>query len=148
MNSKKILILIISFSFFAFICWYASIRLYSSSGNKIIPVRIDQNVFWVEVVSDKIKMQKGLGERKAICENCGMIFEFSAPGKHAFWMKGMNFPLDILWINQGKVVHLEKNIQPDFTGNLMPSQASDKVLEIRAGNIDALNLKVGDMFEF
>ncbi|KKP97576.1 MAG: hypothetical protein UR99_C0009G0008 [Candidatus Moranbacteria bacterium GW2011_GWD2_36_12] len=123
-------------------------RFYSLAGNKIIPLEINSNIFHVEVVDNSQKMQKGLGGKNGICERCGMLFVFPRSGKYAFWMKDMKFPLDLIWISQGRVVHIEKNIQPDFQGTLFPSEDADKVLEVNAGSIDSLEIKTGDTISF
>ena len=39
-----------------------------------------------------------------------MLFRFSQAEKYSFWMKDMRFPLDIIWIKNREVVHIEKNI--------------------------------------
>lgn len=120
----------------------------TNQGNKIIPISIKSNVLHVEVVSSHEKLELGLGGRKDLCASCGMLFEFEKPGTYSFWMKDMLIPLDMLWISEGKIMHIEKNIQPDFKGTLTPSESADKVLEINAGKSDELGIKVGDSVSF
>ncbi|MEI7621190.1 MAG: DUF192 domain-containing protein, partial [Candidatus Moraniibacteriota bacterium] len=79
-----------------------------------------------------------------LCVDCGMLFVFDNPDKYAFWMKDMQFALDILWLKDGKVVFLEKNILPTFKGTLTPTEDADQVLEINAGKVDELGIEVGD----
>ena len=120
----------------------------SNQGNKIIPIGIKGNVFHAEVVSSQDKLEKGLGARKDLCASCGMLFEFQKAGKYSFWMKDMLIPLDMIWISQGKIVYIGKDIQPDFKGTLTPSESADKVLEINAGKVDELGIKIGDAVSF
>ena len=107
-------------------------------------VVIDGHVFSVQMVTSETDMQKGLGGQESICKKCGMLFQFSSPGEYDFWMKNMRFPLDIIWISQGKIVHLEKNVQPSFAGILTPKTSADQVVEINAGNVDLFGIKIGD----
>ncbi|MDD5397132.1 MAG: DUF192 domain-containing protein [Candidatus Moranbacteria bacterium] len=120
----------------------------SHIGNKIANVEIGGKMFHVEIVKKDADLQKGLGDREGLCESCGMLFEFSAPGKYSFWMKNMRFDLDIIWIRDHEIVHIEKNVHSDFKGILTPIQVADTVLEIKAGSVDGLGIKIGDKVVF
>lgn len=125
--------------------FYVSTRIYSFNRNKIEKISIGKNIFYAEVVSSSDKMQKGLGGRDDLCQSCAMLFRFASPGRYAFWMKDMRFPLDIIWISDGKVVYLEKNVSENFSGVMIPTAAADQVLEINSGISDKLGIKVGDL---
>lgn len=63
-------------------------------------------------------------------------------------MKGTLIPLDINWIDEsGKVVHIKEGAKPCALENC-ESYVSDQdaryVLEINAGKVDEMGLKVGD----
>jgi uncharacterized membrane protein (UPF0127 family) len=69
-----------------------------------------------------------------------MLFVFDLPARHAFWMKGMTFPLDILWIEEGVVVHLEHDLPPSGPQETdanrpiySPFVPASYVLEVNAG---------------
>ena len=113
-------------------------------GNKIEIVKIGNEKFYSEVVLSDTKMKKGLGGRNKLCDSCAMLFKFPQVGKYSFWMKDMRFPLDIIWIKDGTVVHIEKNISENFSETLSPQVDTDSVLEINAGNVDKFNIKIGD----
>ena len=103
----------------------------------------------VEIADTILKRTKGLSGRESLAENQGMLFLFAKPSKYSFWMAGMNFPLDIIWINGNKIVDISKNIQaPKNTGGLpviiSPSTKIDKVLELSAGAVEKFNIKIGD----
>lgn len=128
--------------------FYISANIYSIHGNKIKKISLDGNIFRAEMVSSPEKMQKGLGGRKELCQNCAMLFQFPDSKKHPFWMKGMLFPLDIIWISNGKVVHIEKNVSEKFSGVLSLQTEADQVLEINAGLADEIGVKTGDSLLF
>jgi uncharacterized protein len=106
-------------------------------------VAIEGKNFNVELADTAEKRQKGLGGHDSICEDCGMIFIFPTPGNYSFWMKDMKFPLDIIWISDGKIVYIAKNVSPDFKGIINPKSSADKVLEINAGICDKYGIKEG-----
>jgi len=41
-----------------------------------------------------------------------MLFAMSEDDMQNFWMKGMLFPIDIIWIENARVIGCEKNISP------------------------------------
>jgi uncharacterized protein len=115
-----------------------------ADGNKSKSIEINGNNFKVEIVSSPEKMAKGLGKRDNLCEKCGMLFEFSEKGRHAFWMKGMRFNLDIIWIDGDRIVHIAENVAHDSLEVIKPEVEADSVLEINAGLAKKLNIKAGD----
>jgi uncharacterized protein len=117
---------------------------YSIYGNELEKIRINDKEFKVEVVNNERRRVKGLGERNGICEYCGMFFEFPKKDFQAFWMRGMRFDLDIIWIDGKKIVYIEKNISYNHTKTMNPGILADKVLEIKAGMSDKYSLEIGD----
>lgn len=105
----------------------------------------------VEIADTKEKRSKGLGEREKIASDEGMLFVFDKSDKYAFWMKGMKFALDLVWIRGDMVVDVTKDAKPPLPGQAdesLPKYSSsetiDKVLEVNKGVSDNLNIKVGD----
>lgn len=143
-KTKTIISFIIIISAVILALWYVSIHVYSFHGNKIEKITINNKTFYAEVVSSSDKMQKGLGGRNSLCQSCAMLFEFPQTGRYTFWMKDMHFPLDIIWILDGKVVYLEKNVLENFSGVITPPVDADQVLEINVGNVDKFDIKIGD----
>ncbi|HEX9664656.1 MAG TPA: DUF192 domain-containing protein, partial [Patescibacteria group bacterium] len=79
-----------------------------------------------------------------------MLFIFDKKDYYSFWMKEMEFPIDIIWIDDQTVVGIEKNIQPPAAGRLFvyrPEQKVNLVLEIGAGLSDQRNIKIGDLVD-
>jgi len=148
LNKKNTILALFGMAVVILAFFYISANIYSIYGNKIKKISINDSIFRAEMVSSPKKMQKGLGERKKICQKCAMLFQFSDSEKHSFWMKGMFFPLDIIWISNGKVVHIEKNVSEKFSGVLYPQTEADQVLEINAGLADEIGVKIGDSLIF
>lgn len=140
-EAKLIVALLVAF---CAVLYYFFTYIYSVHGNKIIRINVKGQAIYAEVVSTEEKRALGLGGRSNLCSSCGMFFEFQAAGKYAFWMKGMRFPLDIVWLRNGEVVYVEKNIKPSFAGMLNPNKDADVVLEFNAGSVAKLGIEVGD----
>ena len=107
-------------------------------------VQIKEKKFAVELALTEEEKNTGLGGREEICMSCGMLFVFSQSGKYSFWMKNMKFPLDIIWIADGKISHIAKNIPSEYQGIIAPDANADKVLEINGGLAEKFNFKTGD----
>lgn len=83
---------------------------------------------------------RGLSERETLCEDCAMLFVFDTPGLYGFWMKGMRFPLDILWIHDSRVVHKESNVSEKRADVMKPAVEAEMVLEVNPNP----KIQVGD----
>jgi len=101
-------------------------------------LRIGERTWYAEVADTASSRAKGLSERDSLCADCAMIFRFDAEDAYGFWMRGMRFPLDIAWVRKGKVVHIEHRVPADFSGVMTPSGPADTVLEVNAGDLDAI----------
>lgn len=145
---KYIISFFILFLVVVAVIWHISTRIYSPNGNRIEKVSIGDYVFYAEVVSSGEKLQKGLGGRENLCENCAMLFKFPQLEKYSFWMKDMQFPLDIIWLRNREVVHIEKNVSKDFSGILAPQTEADQVVELNAGVVDKAEIKEGEIVSF
>jgi hypothetical protein len=109
---------------------------------------INGHKFRLELATSKDEKERGLGGRKDLCQECGMLFVFPREGIHPFWMKDMQFDLDIIWIKNEKIVYMAKNVTHDDRATVKPRDMADQVLEINAGLSDKYGLKEGDRVNF
>ena len=81
-----------------------------------------------------------------------MLFVFDKLEAHHFWMKDMNFALDIMWLDNHRIVDIIKNVKPVRSGKrppiLKPLAPANFVLEIAAGRSTELKLKKGDLLKY
>lgn len=105
----------------------------------------------VDIADTATKQELGLGGRNSITDNQGMLFPFSPAKRPVFWMKGMKFAIDIVWIRDNKVVDITRDAEPqpgaaDSRLRLfVPVTQVDNVLELRAGWANKYGLKIGDL---
>ncbi|MDQ2684123.1 MAG: DUF192 domain-containing protein [Chloroflexota bacterium] len=65
-------------------------------------------------IADTSPLQtRGLGYRDGLEPGTGMIFLFDSQSPRSFWMKGMRFCLDIIWIQDGEIVGAAENACPE-----------------------------------
>lgn len=117
-------------------------------------LQINGAILQVELADTPSKRSKGLGGKESLGENEGMLFTFTKLDKYPFWMKGLSFPLDFVWIKGTEVVDVSENVpqpSPGQSDKDLPIYSSkvevDKVLEVNAGMVKKLNIKIGDMIE-
>jgi uncharacterized membrane protein (UPF0127 family) len=98
----------------------------------------------------------GLGGRDSLDGDAGMLFVFPQANVEPFWMRGMRFPLDFVWISADKrVLEVTEDIAAPAAGTpnaalqlYRPAQPARFVLEINAGRVRALGIQVGDAVRF
>ena len=109
--------------------------------------------FNIEIVKDDKSRQIGLSGRKSLDQNKGMLFIFEKKGIYSFWMKNTLIPLDIIYIDNDKIVYIVKNAKPEKDVKnarpiYTPTVQADKVLEINGGLSDKYKFKNGDTVNF
>lgn len=103
-----------------------------------------------EVADTPDARMKGLSGRLSLPEFGGMLFVFEKPGFAGIWMKDMKFPIDILWIRNGKVVDMKENVPPPQLGIssdlpiYYPTVPADFILEVNGGFSNSHSIQIGD----
>jgi len=113
-------------------------------------VRVNGQTFDVELPKNPDAFAKGLGGRPCITSSEGMLFRFKQPGQYPFWMKGMKFPIDIIWIGADhKVAAVEVNESPStYPDKFVNQKPAQYVLEIKANLSKDLHINIGTPVAF
>lgn len=100
-----------------------------------------------DIADTDAKRSQGLSGRASLPENAGMLFVFDTPAQYSFWMHGMLFPLDFLWIRDEKIIEISQNVPYPEAGEdpqtITPKMPVDMVLEMNAGWAERNNILVG-----
>src|SRR5215212_4503487 len=104
----------------------------------------------VELAYQPADRALGLGYREGLAAGTGMLFHFERPEPQSFWMRGMQFCIDIIWIENGVIQGAAESVCPEPPGTAdadLPSYTSPipvtYVLEVPAGWLDAYGLGAG-----
>ena len=102
--------------------------------------------FRVEVVTNKADKNKGLSGRDSMPADAGMLFVLGPDDSRLFWMKGMNFPIDIIAIDSGmRVTKIIRDLHPCTQCPIYSvSETAAYALEINAGLAGKYGIAVGD----
>ncbi len=110
---------------------------------------IKNQSFKLNYAKSEKEREIGLSQKKSMPENYGMLFTFDKADLYPFWMRDMEFPIDIIYINNNKIVTIYSSAQPpkNTTDSLpiyKPDNAANMVLEINAGLSDKYGFQKGD----
>jgi len=114
-------------------------------------IKINETIINIEVADTAAERNRGLSSRESLAADSGMLFVFDKPKQTQFWMKGMRFALDMIFIRDGKVVDILRNVPPPEDGQkddqlplYQPVTEIDMMLEVPAGFADSRNIQIGD----
>ncbi len=122
----------------------------------ILVFRVSDQKAWIKVGDTSLKVDLadtykernlGLSGRKDLKEGEGMLFTFEEEGVYGFWMKDMNFAIDIIWIDRdGRVFGIEKDVKPEtFPTIFTPLGKIKYVLEVPSLFSDTAGIEVGEI---
>lgn len=111
---------------------------------------INGKTYQLEEAKTPEQQAKGLGGRASMPQNHGMLFIFSQPAVQCFWMKGMEFNLDIIWLSSSKqVLDITSNLSPStYPKTVCPDVQAMYVVELNAGQAQQSGMTVGETAQF
>ena len=133
-----------------FIILFSSPAFPSSALEGVVKFVSKENTFvFLEVAATDEERTKGLMGRKSLDENRGMVFVFRPEREVSFWMKDTLIQLDMIFINRGKIIKVAKNVIPNRTDILYPSDNPvTEVVEVNGGFADRHMIEAGDSVVF
>lgn len=75
-------------------------------------LKIKETGFKVAVISETKRMKEGLSGKPSLGKNKGMLFDFKKEQVVTMNMKGMNYPLDMVFINSSNEVIAVRTLSP------------------------------------
>ena len=89
--------------------------------------------FHLQLAVTAAQQELGLGDRAKLPLDNGMLFVYHSSGTRCFWMKGMRFALDMIWLSRAdEVVSVQPDVLPKSYPSVYCTQAQD-VIELDAG---------------
>jgi uncharacterized membrane protein (UPF0127 family) len=94
--------------------------------------------------------ERGLSGYTSIAADQGMLFIFPRAEGVGFWMKDMEFPIDIVWMDKNKkITGVTKNLSPkSYPKTFLSPGDVQFVLELNAGSADTFGLTTGTRLSF
>ena len=118
--------------------------------NSGIPVAIDGAVVQAKIADTEALREQGLSGTQPLAQDQGMLFVFDSPGYYSFWMKDMNYPIDMIWIGADKkVVYIQPDAMPaSYPETFVSTVPAQYVIEVPDGFAKLHAIKAGDAVVF
>ncbi len=130
----------------------------SPAGLPMLPIEVKGSKFIMELALDEATRQRGLGGRRSLASDRGMLFVHKTPEIQSFWMKDCFIDIDIVYVDaQGKVTatYRMKKEPPRKPGESivdyqrrLPGYSSRRsavlALEFAPGTLDRLDIRMGE----
>ena len=106
---------------------------------------ITAHAFQFELADTDASRSTGLMHRAEIAADRGMLFDFKRDRMVTMWMRNTFIPLDMLFLSvEGEIITIVENTVPHSEKTVSSRKRVRSVLEVAAGTVQRLGLKVGD----
>ena len=135
---------------------YYAIYIHQAKPN-LTEIKVNNNIIYAQIADSENERSLGLSYTKKLEDNAGMLFVFENVSVKNFWMRDMNYNLDIIWIDENKnVLGFTENADKE---SYLPARPNDSriykspentkyVLETNIGTIQKMKIKAGDILDF
>ena len=114
-------------------------------------LKLGDGVFRARIALNDDDRAKGLSGVKELAPDQALLMAYPSEGKWGIWMKGMNIPIDIVWLNKDKkVIFIVKNVSPEESTSILhqPKTPAKYVIEFPAGTVDAKAINTNSKASF
>lgn len=148
---RNTIILLIFLSIIALVLgWWSFVGMRREQVSELPILRVGEVTVSVEIADSPEEQKQGLSGRESLAEDEGMLFIFPDSQRWSFWMKAMRFGLDIIFIDDGQVVEIAREVPVPKEGedgakiSLIPNYPAEWVLEVNSGWAERHGIRVGD----
>lgn len=120
-------------------------KLFQPAQEKTASIDIAEQTFLLESKETEVERIQGLSGRNMLEQDKGLLFVFEREGVYGFWMKDMNFPISIIWLDSKcRVTGFKDIATPEsFPEVFYPAKPSLYVVEINPiGNVVEVGQKL------
>lgn len=123
-----------------------SLRLAARPPPGFVLVTIRESSVVATVADTPTERSRGLAGRRALSPDEGMIFVFETPGEYGFWMKDVDFGIDVIWVSaERRVVGTLEGLDPTtYPTVYRPPAPIRYALEVPAGWVAGHRVVSGD----
>ena len=119
-------------------------------------ISINDKIISVQIADNKPRQARGLMFQEQLEYDEGMFFVFDKLENHNIWMPNMQFPIDIMWLdNDGRIIDIEKDVPacktaletltcPEYGDDSLDSKY---VLEVTAGFVEKFAISIGEIVD-
>src|SRR3989344_2547279 len=154
---RKIVIIFISIAAFVLIFRYFSPNTpvvvvpsvaspHVAESSRSATITIGGAVVIADIADTLALREQGLSGRVSLAPQEGLLFVFDKPNQNFFWMKDMNFPIDIIWVAEDNtLIDITHDADPSSYPAAFTSRGPARyVLEVAAGTSRDGNFQLGE----
>jgi len=110
-------------------------------------VQIGSQLVSVSIADTDAERAQGLSGTSSLADDQGMLFIFTQSEKWPIWMKDMNYSIDVVWLDQNRmVVDVDANVSPEtYPQDFVPRASARYVLELPAGYAARHGIGIGTL---
>lgn len=111
-------------------------------------LQLGNRSYSVTMLRTEAAREKGLSGTDSLAADHAMVFVFPHDSRWGIWMKGMKYPIDIVWLDsRSKVVHMVEGAQPASypKTTFVPPTKARYVIELTSGTIKATGISKGSL---
>lgn len=114
----------------------------------LLPIYFGHVQLRASVADTDEQRQKGLSDTASLPIGIVKLFVFNEPVVAPFWMKDMNYSIDILWLDADKkIIYVAPDLAPEtYPTSFGPTTPSRYVIETPAGMAAREGMNVGSSF--
>jgi uncharacterized membrane protein (UPF0127 family) len=147
----------------ALVCLAVGVGILYASINSQVPDRTEQaatstqlaylqtadRCVQLAVADTPDRRRRGLSGYDSLDDNEGMLFVYDDSGNRGFWMKDMDFAIDIIWLDEdSEVVTIKRKAQPkSYPNTFYPTEPAKNVIEVASGMAETLKINSGDRLQ-
>ncbi|MBT4741429.1 MAG: DUF192 domain-containing protein [Rhodospirillaceae bacterium] len=106
---------------------------------------VTEYAFQIEFADTNVSRSTGLMHRSEIAADRGMLFDFKRDRMVTMWMRNTFIPLDMLFLSvDGQIITIAENTVPHSEKTVSSRKRVRSVLEVAAGTVQRLGIKIGD----
>lgn len=104
----------------------------------------------VYIADQPAEQSLGLGDIELLPSDQGMLFLFTNYDRYVYWMKGVEYPIDIIWLADNEIVDITERVEPEQVITpekdymyYEPVVPVNQVLEVQAGFVERNSIAIG-----
>ena len=146
LSDIAIIVVLALTGFYLYTNYWDDIKYSLYGSEPLYTIYVGSKAVDVTVADEVDERLLGLSNTESLGEQRGKLFIFDENAKHGIWMKDMNYPIDIIWIDSNlKVVHIAENVSPrTYPEIFAPSVDARFVLEVNAYFVSSTRVEVGN----
>lgn len=111
----------------------------------LYPITIGTVGVEASVADDPNERRRGLSGTLGLPDGVVKLFIFATAGPQGIWMKDMQYPIDIMWLDAaGMVIHIEQEVRPEsYPKSFASPVPALYVIEAEAGFVERYSITLG-----